>query len=309
MIEYTPTGKYASAEYYMNWSGDSLTFRGYGVYDYDVDDRLQLVTEYTDTTASEIERLTHYMYGDDDLVDSVLICDMDSNGACTNSYLTRYVYGVDDRQDSVLRCTFDTNGVCIYTTLTSYIDDDPAVHIESSHALVEGAWVKDRSILTYKGPGIYSDEADSVIIINYDEDNPGGVLSSKETMAYTDLGGGMVYSIGERWSYYGYKTSLTKTETKKWYHVFGTVGIEEVKPVHDLGSLFPNPTQGLATIDLHDDNSSGIVSVLDSYGRIIKSFEFKNQRMLRFNIEGEPGAYFVVLNSNGQRKSFKVIKE
>jgi len=307
-IEYTPSGNYASAAHYMNLFGDSLVFQGYGEYKYDVNDQLQLITEFTDTTASKIKKLTHQIYGDDDLVDSVLTCSMDSNGVCINSYLTRYVYGVDDKQDSVLRCSFDTSGACIYTTLISYNDDDTAVHIESNYAFVDGAWVKDRIQLTYKGPGIYSDEPDSVIIINYDEENPEGVLYSKETMAYTDLGGGLVYSLAVRWTYNGYNTSLTKTETQKWYHVFGTIGIVEVNPAHDLGILFPNPTQGFITIDLNDISSGG-VSVADIHGRLVKTFEYKNRRILRLNIEGNLGVYFVVLTSNGQRKSFKVIKE
>lgn len=74
--------------------------------------------------------------------------------------------------------------------------------------------------------------------------------------------------------------------------------------------LHPNPTQGQLRIDLGRESEGLRIKIRDLTGRTLKSQKVGNTRSFKTSIEGDPGIYFVELETeDGRRAVRKVVKE
>ena len=73
--------------------------------------------------------------------------------------------------------------------------------------------------------------------------------------------------------------------------------------------LSPNPTSGAVNIDLGKEYSEVVASVYTLNGQLIGTESFTQTSAIAFNIEGEAGIYFLVLETEtGERAQLKVVK-
>jgi hypothetical protein len=73
-------------------------------------------------------------------------------------------------------------------------------------------------------------------------------------------------------------------------------------------SFYPNPTSGKLSISL-EDTSSGILSLRNYLGQIIKQIKFNSTKLLYINLDGASGIYFLQIEIGGHIITKKIIKE
>ncbi len=76
--------------------------------------------------------------------------------------------------------------------------------------------------------------------------------------------------------------------------------------------IYPNPTEGLITIEFdHTNNSSdNQVQVYDVQGRVIEQFEITQTETAQFELNGQPGLYMVkITNQDGRSWSMPIMKQ
>ena len=87
------------------------------------------------------------------------------------------------------------------------------------------------------------------------------------------------------------------------------VGLENLKKQETI-SLFPNPTQGEFSIDLKKNQHEATIKIYDISGKKIREQVFKNSNLINYQLEGNQGLYFVVVEIEGEILGrFKIIKE
>jgi hypothetical protein len=75
-------------------------------------------------------------------------------------------------------------------------------------------------------------------------------------------------------------------------------------------SLYPNPTQGQAVIDLNQAFSQMTVTIRNVPGAMVSTTNYSNISRINLNLQGESGLYFVELkNPEGQLQTIKVLKK
>jgi hypothetical protein len=73
--------------------------------------------------------------------------------------------------------------------------------------------------------------------------------------------------------------------------------------------LFPNPTSDELTLTLNEGYDRIEVRVYDLSGRLIDQFLFASTEIATFQLNGQPGAYFLEVVADDHRKAmFKVLK-
>ena len=81
---------------------------------------------------------------------------------------------------------------------------------------------------------------------------------------------------------------------------------------NDFGNtlvFYPNPTDGIFSIDLATVYTDITVIIRNNSGQEINRQTFGSTKKLQFNIEGETGIYLVEINADNKRAMLKVIKE
>lgn len=87
------------------------------------------------------------------------------------------------------------------------------------------------------------------------------------------------------------------------------VGLENLKKQETI-SLFPNPTQGEFSIDLKKNQHEATIKIYDISGKKIREQVLKNRNLINYQLEGNQGLYFVVVEIEGEILGrFKIIKE
>ncbi|MFC2111072.1 T9SS type A sorting domain-containing protein [Bacteroidota bacterium] len=83
--------------------------------------------------------------------------------------------------------------------------------------------------------------------------------------------------------------------------------------INDLQSsdrikIFPNPSNGSVSVELKTDLNNGLVKLFDIRGKLITSYEVRNEQKISLNSNLLPGVYFVfVSDENGLIENRKLI--
>ncbi len=83
-----------------------------------------------------------------------------------------------------------------------------------------------------------------------------------------------------------------------------TIGLNENQS--DNISIYPNPSNGLLNIDFGEVNSAEI-SVVNIHGKEIYRAKVENQNIYSFELNTEPGIYFINITENTKRSVFKIV--
>lgn len=87
-----------------------------------------------------------------------------------------------------------------------------------------------------------------------------------------------------------------------------STSVAEYKNEHDF-VVYPNPTDGIFTIDLKKSLDDVSVTILDLRGKMIQSQVFNNSRLLNFEINASPGVYIVMVESKDQKVHSRLVKK
>jgi len=86
-----------------------------------------------------------------------------------------------------------------------------------------------------------------------------------------------------------------------------TVKIAELWKNTDL-KIYPNPTGGRITLSL-EEVSTGVLSIRNYLGQLIKQEQFNNTQELDISLKGPSGMYLLQLEVDGQVITKKLIKQ
>jgi hypothetical protein len=87
-----------------------------------------------------------------------------------------------------------------------------------------------------------------------------------------------------------------------------TVGIEDAT-TQELNTIYPNPTNGLITLNITTEFNMGEWNISDMQGRILKKGLIGHSHILEINISDlVPGTYFVTIIGTDNKQSHKIIK-
>lgn len=90
-------------------------------------------------------------------------------------------------------------------------------------------------------------------------------------------------------------------------YVISNVGIDDVAS-ENVVAVFPNPGNSHFTLKSTSDYSHASIRVVNALGQVIHRIESSNNEQIQFSIEGEPGIYFVVLDSDDNHHVVKLLK-
>ena len=90
--------------------------------------------------------------------------------------------------------------------------------------------------------------------------------------------------------------------------VVNNVGVLENSFGNTL-SVYPNPTNGVLSIDLGSSYSNVSVIVSNVLGQVVLNKNFSNSSLLQLNIPGEAGVYFIEVSSGVKKAILKVMKK
>ncbi|MFI0430906.1 T9SS type A sorting domain-containing protein [Mariniflexile sp. HMF6888] len=119
------------------------------------------------------------------------------------------------------------------------------------------------------------------------------------------------------------ETNRTFTPTASGSYALETTSYNcgtEISPCFDLVTLglndftktlsaYPNPTDGIVSIDLGTAHSNLNVTVVNSLGQKISSKFFKSAEKIDVVLPSNPGVYFIKLNNNKLMTTIKIIKK
>lgn len=93
-----------------------------------------------------------------------------------------------------------------------------------------------------------------------------------------------------------------------WKYTTGPVGIGQAGITTDRG-FFPNPTDGITTLDLDRDYKDASVRVFDCSGRLIGTRSFVNGEPVSVDLTSrDPGVYFAETRTDGVIRVSKIVK-
>ena len=73
-------------------------------------------------------------------------------------------------------------------------------------------------------------------------------------------------------------------------------------------TIYPNPTSDYLTIDLGSSYNEATAVIRNNLDQVIFNQSFRNSNLLKINIPGEAGVYFIELIISEKRAIFKVVK-
>ena len=88
-------------------------------------------------------------------------------------------------------------------------------------------------------------------------------------------------------------------------------GTEPITKSAQVITVSPNPSNGIFTINLGDnENENAMVTVYNSYGKIIYSAQHNGERVVNLNLtQAENGVYLFNVIAGGNNVMLKLIKE
>jgi len=106
-----------------------------------------------------------------------------------------------------------------------------------------------------------------------------------------------------------YAVKVTKEECSVQSSCFtvSTVGIVENSFEKGI-KLYPNPSNGLAFIELSENFSEIHINVRNVEGKLVKQFKSIKNRKVSLNIEGKKGIYIIEVISKDEKAILKLIK-
>ena len=97
------------------------------------------------------------------------------------------------------------------------------------------------------------------------------------------------------------------------YWVFETTPAILGVPKNNFGiaiSAYPNPTNGKFTINLGESFSESNVTVVNMFGQVVSSTNYKNTQTLEVEINGATGIYLATVKTKeGQQSTLKITKQ
>jgi len=73
-------------------------------------------------------------------------------------------------------------------------------------------------------------------------------------------------------------------------------------------SIFPNPTDGLISIDLGKTYSETKIKICDLFGKELKSMKFYGNKLIAFQFDETPGIYLIIIENGTDKSVTKIIK-
>jgi len=74
-------------------------------------------------------------------------------------------------------------------------------------------------------------------------------------------------------------------------------------------SLYPNPSNGIVTIDLGNIYSNTSLEIRNIYGQLVSTKNVSNTNLIHIELNEAPGIYFITLNSDNKNAVLKVVKK
>jgi hypothetical protein len=78
--------------------------------------------------------------------------------------------------------------------------------------------------------------------------------------------------------------------------------------VDKILNIYPNPTTEFINLKLDDDNSLVKINLLDINGRLLKKYQFSNQKNITIKIEESSGIYLLEIINKKKKYYFKILK-
>ncbi len=72
--------------------------------------------------------------------------------------------------------------------------------------------------------------------------------------------------------------------------------------------LYPNPTKGSLELDLKQEYQQIVITIINISGQSIAEHHFNHQSVVRFELSGPAGVYFMAINAENRKTVIKVIK-
>ena len=93
--------------------------------------------------------------------------------------------------------------------------------------------------------------------------------------------------------------------------VYTTSCFTNIITTNDIENLqvYPNPTQNALTVDLGTIHSTINITVFNTIGQRVQSFNHTNTESLDLNLEGLPGWYFIQIETEKGSRTIKVLKQ
>lgn len=239
------------AWYYANDNG-TLRYNNGKRYTYDSRlNQLTLLNLTHSVNGPSPTKLRSCIYGDDNLVDTFLICNYINSTMCENETLAIFEYQADATREAD-----------IY-----YWEEDE--------------WQYHGKQVISPGPNIYSDRPDSMILYSPSSDST-FFPTSRHIYNYEDLGNGIIY-YRATFSYSTMKPPFLETShgtDEEWYSLENMVAVNAPLPIQQL-KIYPNPVQigHPIQITMPEDHSLGALQLLifNQAGQLVSQHQFNQQ--------------------------------
>ena len=86
-----------------------------------------------------------------------------------------------------------------------------------------------------------------------------------------------------------------------------TLGLNE-RSFENYLIIYPNPTTGNFSIDLGRTYENSIIKITDILGRVVSFSTYKYSKVINWKLEGQPGIYFLQINSADKVAIVKLVK-
>ena len=103
------------------------------------------------------------------------------------------------------------------------------------------------------------------------------------------------------------ETTYGETEDYSVVIVESSLGlIENTFPENPI--IYPNPTNGVVSVDLRKDYSNVIIQLNDILGRQLMNKSYNEGRVFNLNINESPGVYFLTIVTENKKVVFRLVK-
>ena len=103
------------------------------------------------------------------------------------------------------------------------------------------------------------------------------------------------------------ETTYGETEDYSVVIVESSLGlIENTFPENPI--IYPNPTNGVVSVDLRKDYNNVIIQLNDILGRQLMNKSYNEGRVFNLNINESPGVYFLTIVSENKKVVFRLVK-
>ena len=82
--------------------------------------------------------------------------------------------------------------------------------------------------------------------------------------------------------------------------------IENTFPENPI--IYPNPTNGVVSVDLRKDYNNVVIQLNDILGRQLMNKSYNEGRVFNLNINESPGVYFLTIVTENKKVVFRLVK-